>query len=317
MLRFFISIQFTTALIFLIIWGTIALFFRWKTKEKAQEKKPAGLWSRFVCLGVDFALIDILCVIFAYHGKARIAGYLTALIGFLYFFFFWLFFSATPGKMIAGIKILPKEKDRPLKVISVLLRFLGYAFLFVGWIPLLFDKEKKRALHDFMASTRVVYSNEKIQPREKKIKRFLLILLIIAAVFAFSLIIYGRGEKITNYSDTEYVKVFDVNHDGISDGVLIDADENGAFEIIKYDLDNDRIIDVAFYDLDEDNISDALDINNDGRIDGYDFNGDLEIDKKVSSGYFHIWFWRIWFWFLGLAFLVLVVFIGLLEKKEC
>jgi len=316
MLRFFISIQFVTALIFLIIWGTISLFFRWKTKEKALEKKPVGLWARFVCLGVDFALIDILYVLFAYHGKAQIAGYLTALIGFFYFFFFWLFFSATPGKMIAGIKILPKEKDQPLKIISALLRFLGYAFLFVGWIPLLFDKEKKRVLHDFMAGTRVVYSREKIQPREKEIKRFLLILLIIAAVFAFSLIIYGRGEKITNYSDTEYIKVFDVNHDGIFDGVLIDADENGAFEITKYDLDNDRIIDVAFYDLDEDNISDALDINNDGRIDGYDFNGDLEIDKKVSSGYFLIWFWRIWFWFLGLVFLVLVVFIVLLEKKE-
>lgn len=312
MFGFIISIQFLASLAFLVIWSTIALLIRARAKSK--QEKPAGILSRFVCLGVDFALINVLYCLLAYRGGLDTSRYLVLLIFFGYFFWFWLFSSSTPGKMLGGMKISSKDGLQPLKVKQVLLRLLGYFVLIFGWLWAL-GKEKK-ALHDRWAKTRVIYSEGKVLPQDRKVKRCLLILFGVFLILAVSLIVSGRGEKTAQYKETGRVKLLDVNKDKVNDVILLDFDGNGQFEIVKYDLNYDRIIDQAFYDLDGDGRTDAIDLNNDGRIDGYDLNSDSKIDKKVFKGYKFIYLKRVWFGVLGAAFLGLLVWLIILEKRK-
>jgi len=79
------------------------------------------------------------------------------------------------------------------------------------------------------------------------------------------LIVVGRGEKITNYnSEDGGIATFDLNLDGLADGISIDLDSNGISDIFKYDLDHDNIVDFSTYDTDADGIAESVDINNDG-----------------------------------------------------
>ena len=49
-----------------------------------------------------------------------------------------------------------------------------------------------------------------------------------------------------------------------------------------------------------------MDINNDGRIDGFDFDKDNVLDIPVSEGQFFIWLWRMLFglWITGFVTLL-------------
>lgn len=71
---------------------------------------------------------------------------------------FWVWRSATPGKMLLGIKIIDKNGDKPST-----LRFIGRYFAYIpsalifclGFLWVAFDK-KKRGWHDMLAGTLVV-----------------------------------------------------------------------------------------------------------------------------------------------------------------
>jgi uncharacterized RDD family membrane protein YckC len=73
---------------------------------------------------------------------------------------FWKYKSATPGKMMMGLKVVDAETFGPVPMGRLVLRYLGY---FVSTLPLLlgfvwvaFDK-RKQGLHDMIAKTVVVY----------------------------------------------------------------------------------------------------------------------------------------------------------------
>ena len=312
MFTMIVAMQLATSVFFAIIWGVIALLIRLRAKKK--QNQPAGIWSRFVCLGFDFAVIYILFSLFAYRGSLNNAVSLTVLIFFGYFFFFWLFFSSTPGKMIAGMKIVQKEGEKPLHTGQVALRLLGYVLLIISWLFAL--GKQKRTLHDRFSGTRVIYSYEKISERDKKDKILLLISLGVFVVLFVSYFMHGLGEVTNRYKESDNLKLVDINGDSAPDVLMFDLDKNGKYEMIKYDVNYDRIIDRVLYDLDDDERTDAVDINNDGRIDGYDFNSDSKIDEKVFNGYKYIYLWKIWSVLLGLGLVVVLVVAGIFERRS-
>lgn len=79
----------------------------------------------------------------------------------------WYAYSATPGKMLMGMKIVDADTGMPPNNGQNIIRFLGYhasvlaAGLGIFWI--MWDK-RRRAWHDMMANTVVVY--KKSLPKE-------------------------------------------------------------------------------------------------------------------------------------------------------
>lgn len=116
----------------------------------ASEISPAGFWVRG-----GAALID--AVILAFSALLPVQG-LSILVGLAYKTIFHSQGGQTPGKMAAGIKVInvtgePVGVGRALgraasEYLSVLLLGLGYVLAAFG---------EKRALHDYIAGTRVIY----------------------------------------------------------------------------------------------------------------------------------------------------------------
>lgn len=77
----------------------------------------------------------------------------------LYFIYFWIKYSASPGKMIAGQRIADaKNLEKPSKsqfIIRFFSMILSAAPLMLGFIWIFFDS-KKQAWHDKIAGTVVV-----------------------------------------------------------------------------------------------------------------------------------------------------------------
>lgn len=312
MFTMIIAMQLATSIFFAVIWAVIALIIRWRAKDKVG--KPAGIWARFVCLGFDFAVIYILFSILAYRGTLTNSVMLTVLIFFGYFFFFWLFLSATPGKMLAGITVKNKDGSAGLRVGGLLLRLVGYILMFFGWLWAL--GKKKRALHDIFAGTQVVYGKRESVSREGKEKIILLALLGVYLIIFISYFFHGLGEVAYRYAENDQLTTIDANSDAVPDVILLDNDGNGEAKMVKYDIDFDRIIDRTFYDFDEDGRTDAIDLNNDDRIDGYDLNGDSIIDEKSFTGYKYIYMWRVWSILLWLLLVVNIVFGIIIQRKK-
>lgn len=72
----------------------------------------------------------------------------------------WYYLSATPGKLLMGMKLVNAKSGRPTSLHQNILRYLGY---FVSTLPLMlgffwaaWDK-RKQTWHDKMAGTVVVY----------------------------------------------------------------------------------------------------------------------------------------------------------------
>ena len=297
---------FLSALLTLLVGVGLILVIRRKTQSNLKENKPAGFWVRLVCFCVDLAIIDMLKSFLAYHGSLVAAGYITILIALSYFFFFWIFFSATPAMMLARIRILSKN-GAPLKIWQILTRLAMFIFLFISWIPMLFDKKQKRALHDVVAQTHVAYvGKEKKVENKGRVQRVKMFLLVLALVLLIGLIVTGGGEKLTRYTENNQITFFDLNKDGISDGLTMDVDKDGRSDVFKYDLNNDHVVDFTTFDTDKDGVNESMDINNDGRIDGFDFDKDNVLDIPVSEGQFFIWLWRMLFglWITGFVTLL-------------
>ncbi len=72
---------------------------------------------------------------------------------------FWLFFGATPGKMLLGLKIVRAADGGPIKIGQSIVRFIAYIpaalILFIGFIMVAFDK-RNQGLHDKLAGTVVI-----------------------------------------------------------------------------------------------------------------------------------------------------------------
>jgi uncharacterized RDD family membrane protein YckC len=139
------------------------------------EKKPeehaleyAGFWIRLGAAVFDMVVIVVLLfilysLVFAFSVEINerrifILAVASALIKIAYFIGFWIWRGQTPGKMIAGIKIIRTDSS-PLEWMHAVLRYFGYIVSFVtvfmGFIWIAFD-ERKQGLHDKIADTYVV-----------------------------------------------------------------------------------------------------------------------------------------------------------------
>lgn len=313
MFEYLILSQFIGALFSLIIGVLLLLLIRNKTEQNLKEEKTTGFWVRLICLGTDLAIINILVSFLGYRGSLAAAGQITHLISLFYFFFFWLFFAATPAMMLVKLKILSKDDDA-LKIWQVLARLSMFVFLFIGWIPMLFDKKEKKALHDIVAKTRVAYTDKEIKPEKGFAQKIKLAMVGMATLLLIGLIVYGLGEKLTKYTESDQMTFFDLNKDGVSDGLTMDVNEDGVVDTFKYDLNNDHVVDFTTFDADKDGVAESVDLNNDGRIDGFDFDNDNRLDIPVFNGQFYIWLWRILFGVWTAIFAALLIF-GIIKER--
>jgi len=93
-----------------------------------------------------------------YLEQMRGVGRVALIVGLAYNWFFLRRFSATPGKLLLGIKVVRSDGSR-LSHGRIVARYfaemLNQFIMFVGYLTAAFDREK-RAMHDFICDTRVV-----------------------------------------------------------------------------------------------------------------------------------------------------------------
>ena len=132
----------------------------------------AGFWRRFVALILDSILLSLVMfpLMFLLYGKGYLidpAYEVNATVSFLInkafpvisTLLFWVYFSATPGKILLGIKIIDAKTGNAPSFIQFVFRYIGYVvsaitlclgFLWVAW------DSKKQGFHDKIAGTAVV-----------------------------------------------------------------------------------------------------------------------------------------------------------------
>ncbi len=131
----------------------------------------AGFGVRLLASIIDsiWLIALTLVLVWAIYGEAYFdseetyAGVMDILIQYLLPFavtvMFWVYKSATPGKMILGLKIVDEQTLIPTTGGKLALRYLGYyvstLVLFLGFLWVIWDK-KKQGWHDKMAGTVVI-----------------------------------------------------------------------------------------------------------------------------------------------------------------
>lgn len=134
----------------------------------------AGFWIRVVAGLIDTVLILLLVFAlgWAVYGASYfestdlimgyVDGFISYILPFIITMLFWIYRSATPGKMILGLKIVDAESLGPVSKGRLALRYIGYypstivlmlGIFWVAWDP------RKQGWHDKMARTVVVKAN--------------------------------------------------------------------------------------------------------------------------------------------------------------
>jgi uncharacterized RDD family membrane protein YckC len=117
-------------------------------------------------------------------GNSLLGMAISTLFSLAFFLIFWVNYDgATPGKKLLGIKII-KDNGEKINYPSAFIRYIGYLisgatlmFFGIGYLWIIWDK-KKQALHDKIAGTLVVKTDQK--PRT-----ILAIFLALLAMFIF------------------------------------------------------------------------------------------------------------------------------------
>jgi uncharacterized RDD family membrane protein YckC len=143
------------------------------------DLRPAGFWIRFAAMFVDglvlmaiiFLILKILVPEGILSGEGALAdkaetltralgsvGVLFNLIPLLYLVGFVGWRGQTPGKMLLGLKIIRVDGEE-VGYVRAFVRWIGLAIssltFTIGYIIAAFTKHK-RALHDYIAGTRVI-----------------------------------------------------------------------------------------------------------------------------------------------------------------
>ncbi|HLW75721.1 MAG TPA: RDD family protein [Bryobacteraceae bacterium] len=147
-------------------------------------RRYAGFWIRFVAMFIDGIILAVIqAILFIPLGflgiglgslsnlgdatgiAALIAAegvliLVTFVLQFAYYVYFWSSRGATPGKMALGLKII-RADGGPLSIGLAIGRYFCFLLdvftFYIGFIIAGFDSEK-RALHDRICDTRVIYT---------------------------------------------------------------------------------------------------------------------------------------------------------------
>ena len=136
----------------------------------------AGFWIRTGAWIIDSILILLITMplIYAIYGgsyfyyEEMILGVPDFLISYVFPFvatiLFWIYKSATPGKMVVKLKVVDAKTGNPPSVQQSIIRYIGYFIstlpLFLGFIWVAWDR-KKQGWHDKMAGTVVIRPQNK------------------------------------------------------------------------------------------------------------------------------------------------------------
>jgi uncharacterized RDD family membrane protein YckC len=144
------------------------------------DLRPAGFWIRFVAALVDGFILWVLTLILAIPlgisggfairpedlqgsvqaivQRVMIVSVVNNVVWLLYSVVFVGWRGQTPGKMLLGLKIIRVDGGE-VDYVKAFIRWIGYwlstFILFIGYIIAAFT-ENKRALHDYIAGTRVI-----------------------------------------------------------------------------------------------------------------------------------------------------------------
>ncbi len=122
-----------------------------------------GFWIRLLAYLIDVIILSVAAGIL-FGNTCSGTGYCASyegwrmIIPMAYYIGFWIWKSATPGKMICKLRIVEAD-GKPLRPQTAVIRFLSYfvsaVALCIGFIWIGFD-EKKQGWHDKLAKTYVV-----------------------------------------------------------------------------------------------------------------------------------------------------------------
>lgn len=142
-------------------------------KDTTSEPVYAGFWVRAVASIIDTILIMLFTVplVFTVYGSgfllsdSMINGSWDFVISYVLpaiaVVLFWHFKSATPGKMVMGLKVISLGESEHMSIGKSALRYIGYypsmMIFMLGIIWVAFDK-KKQGWHDKIANTAVIKS---------------------------------------------------------------------------------------------------------------------------------------------------------------
>lgn len=137
------------------------------------ELEYAGFWIRLWASIIDTVIIMLLTapILYAVYGadyfvgEGEVGSYGTVdtLVSYVFpaiaIILFWIYRSATPGKMMLGLKIIRVDGGEKLSPGQSIGRYLAYYLsmlpLFLGFIWVAFD-DRKQGWHDKLAGTLVI-----------------------------------------------------------------------------------------------------------------------------------------------------------------
>lgn len=140
----------------------------------------AGFWRRGAALGVDFMWLFCLAGSLSWllFGIALPVGPSTTvpamgaqmlfeLLPSIAFVVGWAGWGCTPGKLLLELRVVDARSGARPGWVQAMIRLLGYVVsalpLGLGFVWAAFDRDR-RALHDKLASTRVVRVEERVLP---------------------------------------------------------------------------------------------------------------------------------------------------------
>lgn len=140
------------------------------------KKRYAGFWIRFLAFIIDTVILAVIARLlfgpqasqFAIHaGEGGKIGFNFnvmfagphMIIPIAYYLGFWVWKSATPGKLALGLKII-QQNGKDISWQKAILRYIGYILsvlpLCLGFLWIGFSK-KKIGFHDMIAKTYVIH----------------------------------------------------------------------------------------------------------------------------------------------------------------
>jgi len=139
------------------------------------QKEYAGFWIRVGASIIDSILVLIIIIpaVTAIYGdsywldESFIKGTWDVLLNYIFpvaaVIVFWIYKSATPGKMATGLTIVDAKTGGKPTTRQFIVRYLGYYVsmlpLFLGFLWVAFDK-RKQGWHDKLAGTVVIRDNK-------------------------------------------------------------------------------------------------------------------------------------------------------------
>ena len=144
------------------------------------ERQYAGLVTRTLAFAIDIAIIDAAALVtggIVALGLSALklpddvktvlvaVGAALALVwGVGYFAWFWSAAGQTPGDRVLGLQVVRADTDRPISLRRAIARVgalvLSAIPFCAGFLMILFD-DRRRALHDRLVKTVVVYRTER------------------------------------------------------------------------------------------------------------------------------------------------------------